>query len=130
MSQSSDIFIRKDSPKTLQMSSCPTSASPPMTPVFQGNSHMSVATITAKELHDAIKTGRKVQLIDVRTPAEFREIHAATAVNFPLEAFSPGDVLAQHPGPEPLYVICRSGSRGRQACEKLQAAGCMNVINV
>ncbi len=91
---------------------------------------MSVATITAKELHDAIKTGRKVQLIDVRTPAEFREIHAATAVNFPLEAFSPGDVLAQNPGPEPLYVICRSGSRGRQACEKLQAAGCMNVINV
>jgi rhodanese-related sulfurtransferase len=98
--------------------------------IFQGNHHMTVATITAKELHDNIKNGRNVQLIDVRTPAEFQEIHAATARNFPLEAFNPGDVLAQHPGPEPLYVICRSGSRGRQACEKLQAAGCQHVINV
>jgi hypothetical protein len=31
---------------------------------------------------------------------------------------------------QPLYVICRSGSRGKQACEKLVAAGHANVINV
>jgi rhodanese-related sulfurtransferase len=31
---------------------------------------------------------------------------------------------------EPLYVICRSGSRGRQACEKFVAAGFTNVVNV
>ena len=31
---------------------------------------------------------------------------------------------------EPLYVICRSGSRGRQACEKFLAAGFTNVVNV
>jgi rhodanese-related sulfurtransferase len=87
---------------------------------FQGNQHMNVPAITAKELHDAIKNGQKVRLIDVRTPAEFREIHAATALNFPLEAFNPGEVLALHPGPEPVYVICRSGSRGRQACENFR----------
>lgn len=91
---------------------------------------MSVATISPKELHDSIKSGRRVQLIDVRTPAEFQEIHAATAVNFPLESFQPGTVLAQHSSSEPLYVICRSGSRARQACEKLQASGCQNVVNV
>jgi hypothetical protein len=31
---------------------------------------------------------------------------------------------------EPLYVICRSGSRGQQACEKFLAAGFTNVVNV
>ena len=31
---------------------------------------------------------------------------------------------------EPLYLICRSGSRGRQACEKFLAAGFTNVVNV
>ena len=31
---------------------------------------------------------------------------------------------------EPLYIICRSGSRGRQACEKFAAAGYTNVVNV
>jgi rhodanese-related sulfurtransferase len=31
---------------------------------------------------------------------------------------------------QPLYVICRSGSRGQQACEKFLAAGYTNVVNV
>ena len=31
---------------------------------------------------------------------------------------------------DPLYMICRSGSRGRQACEKFLAAGYHNVVNV
>ena len=30
----------------------------------------------------------------------------------------------------PLYVICRSGSRSKQGCDKLIAAGFTNVINV
>ena len=31
---------------------------------------------------------------------------------------------------DPLYVICRSGGRGRQACERFLAAGYRNVVNV
>jgi rhodanese-related sulfurtransferase len=31
---------------------------------------------------------------------------------------------------EPLYVICRSGSRGQKACEQFQKAGFTNVQNV
>ena len=31
---------------------------------------------------------------------------------------------------EPLYVICRSGGRGRQACERLLQAGYANVVNI
>jgi rhodanese-related sulfurtransferase len=31
---------------------------------------------------------------------------------------------------EPLYFICRSGSRGEQACEKFLRAGFPNVVNI
>ena len=31
---------------------------------------------------------------------------------------------------EPLFVICRSGSRGAKAAEKFRAAGFPNVVNV
>jgi hypothetical protein len=31
---------------------------------------------------------------------------------------------------QPLYLVCRSGSRGRQASEKFLAAGFTNVVNV
>jgi hypothetical protein len=33
-------------------------------------------------------------------------------------------------GEEPLYFICRSGMRGKQACEKLAASGIAKVVNV
>lgn len=91
---------------------------------------MSVATISAKELQDRIQAGEKIDMIDVRTPAEYREVHASIARSVPLETFDAAAVLVQHRGTNPLYVICRSGSRGRQACEKLQAAGCSHAINV
>ena len=91
---------------------------------------MSMSVISAKQLHDRVQAGEQVHLIDVRTPAEFREVHATVARNTPLESLDCGAVLAAHPTSAPLYVICRSGSRGKQACEKLAAAGCTNVVNV
>ena len=90
---------------------------------------MSVATISPKQLAELCKAG-KVGLIDVRTPVEFREVHAAEAVNVPLDRLDPAAVMKAHAQGEPLHVICRSGSRGRQACEKFLAAGFTNVVNV
>lgn len=91
---------------------------------------MSVSVISPKQLHDRIQSGEQVHLIDVRTPVEFREVHVTVARNAPLESLDCGAVLAAHPTNAPLYVICRSGSRGKQACEKFAAAGCTNVVNV
>jgi rhodanese-related sulfurtransferase len=71
-------------------------------------------------------------LIDVRTPVEFREVHVEFARNVPLDRLDPAATVQARTGSpdEPLYVICRSGGRGQKACEKLQAAGLTNVVNV
>jgi rhodanese-related sulfurtransferase len=92
---------------------------------------MSVPTITPNRLEELRTAGKAVDLIDVRTPVEFREVHVAFARNVPLDRLDPAAVLRDGTTPpeEPLYVICRSGSRGRQACEKLLAAG-VNTVNV
>jgi rhodanese-related sulfurtransferase len=90
---------------------------------------MSVTTISPQRLADLFKTGR-IDLVDVRTPAEFRELHAADARNVPLDRLDPVAVMRARIADEPLYLICRSGSRGRQACEKFLAAGFGNVVNV
>lgn len=78
------------------------------------------------------KSGKPVDLIDVRTPVEFREVHVEFARNVPLERLDPKAVQSARTGAsdQPLYVICRSGSRGKQACEKLIAAGITDVTNV
>jgi rhodanese-related sulfurtransferase len=67
----------------------------------------------------------------VRTPVEFREVHVDFACNVPLDQLDPEAIRAQRNGAsdEPLYVICRSGARAQQACQKLAAAG-LNVVNV
>jgi len=93
---------------------------------------MSVPTILPRELEETRRRGRPVELIDVRTPAEYREVHAEPARLVPLDTLDPAAVMGARDGAgdEPLYVICRSGSRGRRACEKFLAAGYPNVVNV
>lgn len=88
---------------------------------------MTLATIRPQEL---TTQGPKLALIDVRTPVEFQEVHVDGARNVPLDQLDPAAVMAGHAPGQPLYVICRSGSRGRQACEKFHAAGFTNVHNV
>ena len=91
---------------------------------------MSVTTITPQKFSELIHSGNAIELIDVRTPVEYREVHVSCARNVPLDQLNAGQFAAGRSGTEPLYVICRSGSRGKQACEKFLAAGYTNVVNV
>ena len=93
---------------------------------------MSTAVVGPTELLAQRKQGRQVELIDVRTPAEFREVHVEFARNVPLDQLDPARVMQTRidAGGEPLYIICQSGARGRQACERFQQAGFSNVVNV
>jgi rhodanese-related sulfurtransferase len=92
---------------------------------------MTFATIAPVDLQALRLGGQPVELIDVRTPVEFREVHADLAHNVPLDSLDPA-VLSQGRADagQPLYVICNSGGRSKQACEKLVAAGVANVVNV
>lgn len=93
---------------------------------------MSVTTISPQRLAELCKGGTKIEILDVRTPMEFREVHVEYARNIPLDRLDPAAVIEGRHGNqgEPLYLICRSGSRGRQACEKFLAKGFTNVVNV
>lgn len=86
------------------------------------------ATICPEDLARRKAAGEHVRLIDVRTPMEFHEVHAAGAVNMPLDKLEPAH-LQNGSDAAPLYVICRSGNRAHRACERLRAAG-LNVLSV
>lgn len=88
-------------------------------------------SISATELSKIITSGKNIELIDVRTPIEFRALHVTNARNVPLDRLDPNAIRkAGVVSSDPLYVVCRSGGRSRQACEKLLAAGVNNVVNV
>ena len=88
-------------------------------------------TIDVVKLAEKRKQG-ELDLIDVRMPTEFRTVHAECARSMPLDALNPQAVMAARNGSaeQPLYVICRSGNRSSQACQKFIDAGYNNVVNV
>lgn len=93
---------------------------------------MTADVITPARLLQLSSEEADLDLIDVRTPVEFREVHVSFARNVPLDELDPETLLEKRDASkdEPLYVICRSGSRGETACEKLRRAGMTQVINV
>lgn len=93
---------------------------------------MPINTISPKELASRRERGEVCDLIDVRTPVEFREVHVSFARNEPLDRLDPQALIASRNGAsqQTLYVICRSGNRANQACEKLLASGLTNIVNV
>jgi rhodanese-related sulfurtransferase len=88
-------------------------------------------TIDVKRLADQQANG-EIDLIDVRMPTEYREVHADGAVNVPLDSLNPTAVVGMRNGrsEEPLYVICKSGNRSSKAVQKFLDAGFDNVVNV
>ena len=93
---------------------------------------MTVTAIKPQQLAELCKDGKKIEVIDVRTPVEFQEVHIEIARNVPLDRLDPAALMQARNGlaNEPLYVVCRSGSRGQQACEKFLKAGFTNVVNI
>jgi rhodanese-related sulfurtransferase len=90
------------------------------------------ATISPPELAERRNVGKKFDLIDVRTPIEYREVHVDFARNVPLDQLDAAALVQdRHDSPdEPLYFICRTGSRAEKARDKLRAHGFTNVATV
>jgi rhodanese-related sulfurtransferase len=93
---------------------------------------MSASTISPVRFAELRQQGKTIELIDVRTPVEFREVHLDLAKNVPLDQLDPVALMKARNGTahEPLYIICKSGGRGQQACDKFVKAGYTNVVNI
>jgi rhodanese-related sulfurtransferase len=93
---------------------------------------MNTATISPAKFTELCKQGKKIDLIDVRTPVEYQAAHVEIARNVPLDQLDPTALMQARNGSsnEPLYVICQSGGRGGRACEKFINAGYLNAVNI
>lgn len=93
---------------------------------------MAFGSINPGELYERIRSGESVDLIDVRSPQEYKSVHAAGARLLPLDKLTKDAVLAACSASpqQPVYVICQSGGRSRTACARLVEQGLNNVVNV
>lgn len=91
------------------------------------------ASISPKELHTLQRQNSNIQVIDVRTPGEYRSGHIEGAKLVPLDelrAEAPplarGDEASGDPERN-VYLTCQSGYRAHQAAERLAEAGHRNI---
>lgn len=87
----------------------------------KGQESDKIKKITADELGTALKD--TVQLIDVRTPAEFKQGHIKGALNIDVTDASFEKNLEQLNKNKPVYIYCRSGQRSNTAAKKMAQAG-------
>jgi rhodanese-related sulfurtransferase len=89
------------------------------------------ANVDPRQLQDALAEDPRAKLIDVRSPAEFRDFHVQGATNVPLDGLDGPTIRSIVDGAqgEPIYVVCRTGRRSQRACELFQTAG-FDVTNV
>ncbi len=82
---------------------------------------MTMKTIDPQTLSDKLNNGHAIDLIDVRTPAEYRAVHVRGARLAPLDVLDADQVRQGRPDDAdgPTYILCKSGARSKQACARL-----------
>ena len=95
------------------------------------NALQTKTSIQPLELQRLLAEGHPAQLVDVRTPGEFDTAHVPGAKLIPLGDLDPA-AFRRERGAEgiPVYVLCQSGGRARQAIEKLEQAGLHGCVLV
>lgn len=89
----------------------------------------SIPTLSMAIAQQKLENNPEILLLDVRTPAEYRQGHLPGAKNVPLEQLRQR-IPRFLPREDPIFLYCRAGHRSAQACEILMEAGYRNGINI
>ena len=90
--------------------------------LFGGGSNINDLVEEARQTENAV-------IIDVRTPAEYKQGHIKGAYNIPLDQIDTVKKMVKNTS-TPLYLYCASGARSGNAARYLQNSGYENVRNM
>ncbi|WP_431107523.1 rhodanese-like domain-containing protein [Winogradskyella poriferorum] len=89
----------------------------------------TIKLLSPEEFKEQVEN-KKVQLIDVRTPAEFKGGHIKGAKNIDFFSGKFNVEFNKLNKDKAVYVYCRSGSRSRQTAKKLEAMGFTEIYDL
>ncbi|WP_299113034.1 rhodanese-like domain-containing protein [uncultured Winogradskyella sp.] len=88
-----------------------------------------VKLVTAEEMKKIIEL-EDVQLVDVRTPSEFDEIHIESAQNIDFRSPTFEEDITKLDKSKPVLLYCKSGKRSAKCARKLKEAGFEKVYEL
>ncbi len=113
---------------TFAVSSC---QNKPSTTTTTNESGVQVTSkvLTVEEYEKAI-ANPDIQLVDVRTPAEFSSGHIAKAININVMDATFTNEISKLDKQKPVYIYCRSGARSQRAAATLMQNGFTQIIDL
>ena len=84
--------------------------------------------LSMDELAQRLQTESDYILLDVRTPEEFSNGHLPGAICIPNESIGKQEITSLPNKKQRIYIYCRSGSRSKQAADKLLDLGYTNLV--
>jgi sulfur-carrier protein adenylyltransferase/sulfurtransferase len=88
------------------------------------------STITATELKGWLDSGRRIELVDVREPAEYEIVKIPGSVLVPKGDILSGEALSTLPQDRQLVLYCKSGVRSAEALAAVKQAGFADAVHV
>lgn len=96
----------------------------------KGQTQNNIHTIDKKAFAEKIQTTENPQILDVRTPEEFKEGHIKNAINMDWQGEHFVHNAEKLDKNKTVLVYCRSGKRSKSAADKLQEMGFKNIYNL
>lgn len=87
-------------------------------------------SLSATEFAERLKKDNTIQLLDVRTPGEFKNGHLENAINASIDGSDFENQIAALDKSKPVFVYCLSGPRSRAAAKQMRASGFKNVVEM
>ena len=92
---------------------------------------VSAKDISVKEAADLVQNPPQgLTIVDVRTPAEYREGHIAGAVNMDFFGASFESQILTLPKDKPVLLYCRTGNRSAGAYDAMEKEGITNILHM
>ena len=96
----------------------------------QGQTSKAMQTIDAKSYAEKLKAIENPQLLDVRTPEEYRTEHIGNAVNLNWNGDNFVADASKYDKSKPVFVYCKVGGRSAKAADKLAELGFKEIYNL
>ena len=98
--------------------------------LFGGSPANENTTVLSPEEFKENIFNKKIQLVDVRTPREYKASHIKGAKNIDFYAGSFKTEFNKLNKNKPVYIYCRTGSRSRHASNKLYDMGFKEIYDL
>jgi molybdopterin/thiamine biosynthesis adenylyltransferase/rhodanese-related sulfurtransferase len=88
------------------------------------------STITAAELKQLLDSGKPIELIDVREPAEWEIVSIPGAKLIPKDEILRGEALSSLPQDRQIVMYCKTGVRSAETLAAVKGAGFSDALHV